>query len=153
MVATARGGRLDDVARELFELLTHLGVATRRGRRRESGLKEAEFHTLATLQERGTMIVGDIQRLLGVLPAQMSRIIRSLENRERPLIACQINARDKRKVDVCLTAAGEKALLDYQSTRTDRLVQILRVLPEEEQEDLNRLVDKLHGLLDRTHVN
>jgi DNA-binding MarR family transcriptional regulator len=99
------------------------------------------------------MIVGDIQRLLGVLPAQMSRIIRSLENRERPLIACQINARDKRKVDVCLTSAGEKALLDYQATRTDRLVQILRVLPEEEQEDLNRLVDKLHGLLDRTHVN
>jgi CRISPR system Cascade subunit CasE len=50
------------------------------------------------------MIVGDIQRLLGVLPAQMSRIIRSLENRDRPLIACHINPRDKRKVDVVMHA-------------------------------------------------
>ncbi|HEV3082298.1 MAG TPA: MarR family transcriptional regulator [Gemmataceae bacterium] len=134
-------------------MVTQLGLTALRGRRRAGDLKEVEFLTLAILHAHSTMIVGDIQRLLGVLPAQMSRIIRSLENRERPLIACQINARDKRKVDVCLTSAGEKALLDYQATRTDRLVQILRVLPEEEQEDLNRLVDKLHGLLDRTHVN
>src|SRR5213593_4884794 len=91
MVATARGGRQEDVARELFEVLTQLGVAARRVRRREGGLKEVEFHTLAILQERGTMIVGDIQRLLGVLPAQMSRIIRALENRPQPLISCQIN--------------------------------------------------------------
>ena len=54
------------------------GVAARRSRRRESGLKEVEFHTLAILQERGTMIVGDIQRLLGVLPARnVQRIIRA----------------------------------------------------------------------------
>jgi hypothetical protein len=42
------------------------------------------------------------------LPAQMSRIIRSLEARERPMIVCRINPQDKRKIDVCLTAAGEK---------------------------------------------
>jgi DNA-binding MarR family transcriptional regulator len=153
MVASGTGVRLEDTARDLFEVVTQLGLTALRGRRRAGDLKEVEFLTLAILHAHSTMIVGDIQRLLGVLPAQMSRIIRSLENRERPLIACQINARDKRKVDVCLTSAGEKALLDYQATRTDRLVQILRVLPEEEQEDLNRLVDKLHGLLDRTHVN
>ena len=49
--------------------------------------------------------------------------------------------------------AGEKALLDYQATRTDRLVELLRDLPDEEQEDLNRLVDKLHGLLERAPAN
>src|SRR5437667_9392778 len=112
MVATARVGRLEDVARELFDVVTHLGVASRRGRRRSGDLKEVEFLTLAILQERGTMIVGDIQRLLGVLPAQMSRIIRSLENRPQPLISCQINPRDKRKVDVCLTPVGSKALTE-----------------------------------------
>jgi DNA-binding MarR family transcriptional regulator len=150
MVATARGGRLDDVARELFELLTQLGVSVRRGRRRESGLKEVEFHTLAILQERGTMIVGDIQRLLGVLPAQMSRIIRSLEDRPQPLLACRINPRDKRKIDVQLTGAGEKALLEFQSVRVRRIADQLHDLSDDEQERLLQLLDRVHGLLERT---
>src|ERR1700730_11260891 len=113
-MATDTGDQLALISRELFELVTHINMAALRGRRRPEDLKELEFLTLTILQEQGTMIVGDIQRLLGVLPAQMSRIIRSLENRERPLIACRINPRDKRKIDVCLTASGEKGLLDYQ---------------------------------------
>jgi len=141
--------RLEETARDLFGVVTQLGLTALRGRRRSGDLKEVEFLTLAILQEHGTMIVGDIQRMLGVLPAQMSRIIRSLENRPQPLIACQINPRDKRKVDVCLTPVGAKALADYEALRTDRLVELLRDLPEREQEDLNRLVDKLHGLLER----
>ncbi len=153
MVATGTAVRLEDTARDLFEVVTQLGLTTLRGRRRAGDLKEAEFLALNILHERGTMIVGDIQRLLGVLPAQMSRIIRSLEDRERPLITCQINAHDKRKVDVCLTSAGEKALLDYESSRTDRILKLLRDLPEEEQEDLARLVGKLHLLLERGSKN
>jgi DNA-binding MarR family transcriptional regulator len=149
MVAPGTIIRLEETARDLFEVVTQLGLTALRSRRRSGDLKEVEFLTLAILQEHGTMIVGDIQRLLGVLPAQMSRIIRSLENRPQPLIACQINPRDKRKVDVCLTPIGQKALADYQAFRTDRLVELLRDLPEQEQEDLNRLVDKLHGLLER----
>ncbi|HLN32285.1 MAG TPA: MarR family transcriptional regulator [Gemmataceae bacterium] len=149
MVASGTGLRLEETARDLFEVVTQLGLTTLRGRRRSGDLKEVEFLTLAILHEHGSMIVGDIQRLLNVLPAQMSRIIRSLENRDRPLISCQINPRDKRKVDVCLTPVGEKALLDYQANKTDRLIQLLRDLPEETQEDLGRLVYKLHGLLER----
>lgn len=150
MVATARGARIDDVARELFELLTHLGVSTRRGRRRDSTLKEAEFHALSMLQERGTMIVGDIQRLLGVLPAQMSRIIRSLENRPQPLIACHINPRDKRKIDVQLTDAGEKALLEFQDIRVRRIADQLHDLSDDEQSHLLQLLDRVHGLLEHS---
>jgi DNA-binding MarR family transcriptional regulator len=149
MVASGTGVRLEETARDLFEVVTQIGLTAQRGRRRTGDLKEVEFFTLAILQERGTMIVGHIQRILGVLPAQMSRIIRALEARERPLIACHINPRDKRKVDVCLTPAGEKALIDYEALRTNRLVELMRDLPEEEQEDLNRLVDKLHSLFDR----
>jgi DNA-binding MarR family transcriptional regulator len=149
MVATARGGRQEAVARELFEVLTQLGVAARRGRRRDGGLKEVEFHALAILQERGTMIVGDIQRLLGVLPAQMSRIIRSLENRPEPLISCQINPRDKRKIDVQLTDAGEKAFADFQTIRVRRIADQLQDLSEDEQEHLLQILDRLHGMLER----
>jgi DNA-binding MarR family transcriptional regulator len=93
------------------------------------------------------MIVGDIQKVLGVLPAQMSRIIRSLEDRDRPLIACHINPRDKRKVDVQMTAAGEKALQEYQAARVNRIAATLKDLPEDSLEDIGRLLDKLRERL------
>jgi DNA-binding MarR family transcriptional regulator len=95
------------------------------------------------------MIVGDIQRLLGVLPAQMSRIIRSLEARDRPLIACRINPNDKRKIDVCLTAAGEKALADYREQRVRAIAELLRRLPDDDLGDIHGLLDKLQPLPER----
>ena len=50
---------------------------------------------------------------------------------------------------MCLTPAGEKALLDYQGARVGRLVALLRDLSDEDQDDLVRLVEKLGGLLER----
>ena len=148
-MAIGAGHRVEDIAGDLFEVVTQICLSTLRGRRRNGHLKEVEFLTLSILHSHGTMIVGDIQRLLGVLPAQMSRIIRSLENRDRPLIQCRINARDKRKIDVVLTGAGEKALLDYQDARVGRIVERLHNLAEEDHEDLLRLLHKLHGILER----
>jgi DNA-binding MarR family transcriptional regulator len=149
MVATTAGDRLEVIAHDLFEVFTQLCLAALRGLRRVGDLKEVEFLTLSILQEHGTMIVGDIQRQLGVLPAQMSRVIRSLEAREHSLISCRINPSDKRKIDVCLTTAGEKALLDYQSIRVTRIGQLLHALTDDDQEDLARMLDRLNNLLDR----
>ena len=149
-MATGTAPRTHDIAQELFEVVTQICLSTLRGRRRLGDLKEVEFLTLAILQANGTMIVGDIQRILGVLPAQMSRVIRALENRERPLIQCRINPRDKRKIDVCLTPYGEKSLLEYQGIRVGRIVERLQNLNDEDQEDLIRALNKLHGLLERT---
>jgi DNA-binding MarR family transcriptional regulator len=148
-MATDTGPRVEEIAHELFEVVTQICLSALRGRRRAGDLKEVEFLTLSILHARTTMIVGDIQRLLGILPAQMSRVIRALENRERPFISCQINPRDKRKIDVCLTPMGEKILQDYRDVRVGRIVELLRNLPDEEQEDLVRLLDKLHHLLAR----
>lgn len=147
-MAIGAGHRVEDIAGDLFEVVTQICLSTLRGRR-NGHLKEVEFLTLSILHSHGTMIVGDIQRLLGVLPAQMSRIIRSLENRDRPLIQCRINSRDKRKIDVVLTEAGEKALLVYQGERVGRIVERLHNLSDEDQEDLLRLLHKLHAILER----
>lgn len=149
-MATSTGPRTLDLAHELFEVVTQICLSTLRGRRRLGDLKEVEFLTLAILHANGTMIVGDIQRILGILPAQMSRVIRALENRDRPLIQCRINPRDKRKIDVCLTSYGEKSLLDYQGARVNRIVERLYDLSDEDQESLMHALNKLHGLLDRT---
>jgi DNA-binding MarR family transcriptional regulator len=148
-MASGTGLRVEEIAQDLFEVVTQIGLSTLRGRRRVADLKEVEFLTLSILHSHDTMIVGDIQRVLGVLPAQMSRIIRALENRDRPLIACRINPRDKRKIDVCLTAAGDKALMDYRHASVSRIIEHLRQLSDEDQEDLTRALDKLSTLLAR----
>ena len=149
MVASTAGVRLEEVAQNLFAVITQFCLVAPRGRLRSGDLKEVEFLALAILSQNQTMIVGEIQRLLGVLPAQMSRIIRSLEARERPLIACRINPQDKRKIDVCLTAAGEKALLDHQGPRIRGLAALLAKLPEEDLDEVSRLLEKLQSTLER----
>jgi DNA-binding MarR family transcriptional regulator len=150
MIASGAVVRIDELAREVFSVATHFCLALPRGRRRAGDLKDIEFLTLTILNSQGTMIVGDIQRLLGVLPAQMSRIIRSLEARDRPLIACRINPHDKRKIDVCLTAPGEKALADYREHRVRAIADLLRRLPEDDLGDIHGLLDKLQPAPERT---
>lgn len=148
MIATNGEVRPEDVSRQLLGLATRVSLATLPGRRRAGELKELEYLTLTILSEHGTMIVGDIQRRLGVLAAQMSRLIRSLESRERPLITCCINPRDKRKIDVALTAAGHKALADHQAGRVHNLADQMRQLRDEDREDVVRSLERLAGLLE-----
>ena len=150
MVTTTGSNRVEAMAQDLFEVITRLCLTVPRGRRKGDDLKEIEFYTLSLLQERGTMIVGDIQRLLGVLPAQMSRIIRSLETRPGPLISCRINPNDKRKIDVRMTEAGEKALAAYETVRVIRIAELLQDLSEDDQGSLVHLLERVRGLLERT---
>jgi DNA-binding MarR family transcriptional regulator len=152
MVATHPGTGIgaDAIARDLFDVLHALGLLEPT-RRRPGDLKEVEYLALSLLHERGTVIVGELQKCLGVLPAQMSRIIRALEQRDRPLIVCRINTRDKRKIDVALTAAGAKALQDHVAARIVRIAEAFRDLPEECLEEISRFLDKLRDRLPRNH--
>ena len=95
MIAIGSETRLEELAHHLFDVVTRFCLSMPRGRRRSGDLKEVEFLTLSLLNQSDTLIVGDIQRQLGVLPAQMSRIIRALETPDRPLTACRINPQDK----------------------------------------------------------
>jgi DNA-binding MarR family transcriptional regulator len=137
----------DRLSQEICDLVTELSLVTPRGRRRPGDLKETEYLTLALLHERGTMIVGDIQRVLNVLPAQMSRIVRSLESRDRPYIACRINPTDKRKVDVLLTNDGQKIFSDYRKHRVERILDIIRELDDDDQETLATLLERIREVM------
>ena len=147
MVLSVAETRLEELAHHLFDVVTRFCLAVPRGRRRAGELKEIEFLTLSILHQREKLIVGDIQRQLGVLPAQMSRIIRSLEARERPLIACRINPQDKRKIDVALTPAGLSAFQEYQASRVRTIAMLLGRLEPEDREDLQRLLARLQEAL------
>jgi DNA-binding MarR family transcriptional regulator len=145
MVASATGTRIEELAHELFDVVTWFCLAVPRGRRRAGDLREIEFLTLSLLHQREPLIVGDIQRQLGVLPAQMSRIIRALETRDRPLISCRINSQDKRKIDVALTPAGRLAFQEYQSDRVRTIATLLNSFTAEDLDELHRLVGQLKG--------
>ncbi len=147
MIANGTGVPIEDLAQRLIEVTAQLGLTAPRGRRRLGDLKEVEFLTLSILRQHDTLIVGDIQRQLGVLPAQMSRIIRSLEDRERPLIACRINPQDKRKIDVALTPAGARAYEEHQAGRIQAVAALLGRMPEEDLDDLQRLLEKVQELI------
>ena len=142
MSATATLLRPEELAHDLFDVITQFCLAAPRGRRQDRDLKEMEFLTLSLLRRRESLIVGDIQRSLGVLPAQMSRVIRSLEGRAQPLIVCRINARDKRKIDVALTPAGLQSCQDYQDARLRHIGTLLARLSEEDLDDLHHLLEK-----------
>ena len=147
MSATITDCGPEELAQNLFDVITQFCLAAPRGRRQYRDLKETEFLTLSLLRHHETLIVGDIQRSLGVLPAQMSRVIRALEMREHPLIVCRINSRDKRKIDVALTPAGVQAWHDYQDARLRHIGELLAQLPEEDLDGLHRLLDKAHDIL------
>jgi DNA-binding MarR family transcriptional regulator len=145
MVASSSGLKVQELAQNLFDVVTRFCQVAPRGRRCDGELKEIEFLTLSLLHRQEPLIVGDIQRQLGILPAQMSRIIRALENRDRPFITCRINPRDKRKVDVELTPEGLAAFQQHQLARIRTLVHLLGRLDPDEVEDLTHLIDKLQA--------
>ena len=86
---------------------------------RQDELTEAQFLTLDAISSAGTpQNIGYLHRTIGVLPAQMSRIVRSLERDfPKPLIQCRLNPDDKRKIDVSLTAAGKIAHTQFRDLR------------------------------------
>jgi len=144
MIVRSQTVSTETLAHRFFEVLTHLSLTLPRSRRRGgSQLKETEFFTLALLQQHDTMSVGDLHRILHVLPAQMSRILRSLEMRQPPLIACAINPQDKRKVDVELTEAGEKELQQYELQRVGILAELLSKITEEDLLHLSHILDTI----------
>jgi len=153
MVASGTGVRCEILAQSLFEVVTQFCLTVPRHRRREGDLKEVEFLTLSILRTREPLIVGDIQRQLGILPAQMSRIIRSLEARDRPLIACRINPYDKRKIDVVLTEEGVKAWHGHLGDRVSAIGQLLARMSEPDLDELARLLERFREMIDSRRHN
>ncbi len=142
---TAERQELEAAAEEIFEL-TKMSWIARDRMHREKGqidLTESEFLTLDWLvkSQPKTLTVGDIQKRIGKLPAQMSRIIRSLETKSgKPLIRCQINPRDRRRVDVTLTETGRRAHELFRQAMLASTVDMVSHLPASDRTDLMRIL-------------
>ena len=148
--------QLAALAEEMFEL-GKLGSRVRAASRTDEGvdsLTETETLALDLLRKHGEMSVGEIQKGVGVLPAQMSRIIRSLEDKGgKPFIKCSINPNDRRKIDVSLTPEGAKALEAYRQERLGVTMGILSVLEVSEREEFMRILRKIRDHLNKSIKN
>ena len=92
-------------------------------------LSESEFLTLDALEDVDSLSVGQLRRLVGVLPSQMSRIIKALEQRyDEKLVLCSINPQDKRKIDVSITLRGRRAIEAYRRAKIQMIAASLRSL-------------------------
>lgn len=125
---------IDNMAQEVLELSQLSTIA--RSRLSESGasLTEPEFLALDALVRCSPLTVGELQRSVGVLPAQMSRILRGLERHTggQPLVECSINPDDRRRVDVTLTDAGRALHQSYRRGRLSFICDFLANLSETE---------------------
>lgn len=142
---------LEDLAEEVFELSQLSSRARTRSETdaNAASLSEAETLTLDLLVKNEVMSVGQIQKRIGVLPAQMSRIVRSLEDKSgEVMIRCKINARDRRKIDVSITDAGQKAVAAYRAARLGMTVDVLSILTSQERGEFMRILRKM-----RRHIS
>ena len=134
----------EQMADEIFELTKLSWLARHRPKAKKKGaidLTETEFLAMDFLARAEPLTVGRLQKSLGVLPAQMSRVIRSLENKAaKPLVRCEINAQDKRRVDVYLTEIGRKAWEEYRGARLEASMRILTNLSDHDRHEFMRIL-------------
>src|SRR5271156_5122894 len=126
--------RQDDSLNQMAEEIFALAVVNWRQRlasRQDpdiAELSESQYLTLDVVMRSPTVpTVGEIQKNIRVLPAQMSRIIRSLETAfDKPLIHCQLNQNDKRRIDVAITDEGQRIYENFRAARLAKTREILR---------------------------
>lgn len=151
MPTLTQAQQLKEFAEEIFEVAKDMWAMQSRSKgKSQAEITETEFLALDyLLKAEHAVTVGDIQRHIGVLPAQMSRIIRSLEDKSgRALITCQINPQDKRKVDVTLTPAGRTAHQAYRQMKLGATEQMLAALNETDRAEFVRIL-RLIGSMNR----
>ena len=133
------------LSRRIFALTVRTWIGSQREKMKGGyDLSESEFLTLSALEGADGLSVGELRREVGVLPAQMSRIIKALEQRyDEKLVVCSINAEDKRKIDVAITARGRRAVEAYRRAKILATVDALRSLSDKDLSALLRILNKI----------
>lgn len=135
---------LDKMASEIFELYRVIAIARSRQPAGPDDLSEAEFLTLDLLTKNESLTIGEIQKQIGVLPAQMSRIVRSLEEQGgRGYVECRINPHDRRRIDVSISDPGNRAYAAYRDARLGSMHAILSSLNGEDRLSFMRILRQI----------
>ncbi len=136
---------LEEMAQEIFELYLIIAIARSRQPSGPDDLSETEFLTLDILSKEQPLTIGEVQKKIGVLPAQMSRIVRALEEQGgRGYVECKINAQDRRRIDISLTKVGREVHESYRSARFGSMVRVLSVLNQDDRTRFMSILGQIH---------
>ena len=146
---------IQNLARRIFAITVRTWIGSQREKMKGGyDLSESEFLALAALEGADCLSVGELRREVSVLPAQMSRIIKALEQRyDEKLVVCSINAKDKRKIDVAITATGRRAVEAYRRAKILATVDALRSLSDRDLSALLRILNKIQKVFERADAN
>ena len=132
------------MASEIFDLYRAVALVRAKQPTGDTPISETEYLVLDVVSKEQPITIGDVQKRIGVLPAQMSRIVRAMETQGgRGLVACAINAEDRRRIDLTLTDEGAEALDAYRTARMRSMHHILQILPPDDRLNLMRIVHTL----------
>ena len=139
------------LALEIFELTKRTWLETQREKFKGGyDLSESEFLALDALEHVHSLSVGELRRHVGVLPAQMSRVLKALEQRyDEKLVLCTINPRDKRKIDVAITHKGRRAVDAFRRAKILATVESLDALSDQDLGHMARILEKVERGRDR----
>lgn len=113
-------------------------------------LSESEFLALDALEDVTSLSVGELRRRVGVLPAQMSRVIKALEQRyDEKLVLCAINPKDKRKIDVAIAPRGRRAVASYRRAKIMAGTGALRSLSAKDLAFFSRMLNRIAAAADK----
>jgi DNA-binding MarR family transcriptional regulator len=141
----SREQAIRSLALRMFDMTTHAWLASQREKMKGGyDLSESEFLALDALEHVASLSVGELRQHVGVLPAQMSRVIKALEQRyDEKLVLCAINPQDKRKIDVSITSTGRRAIEAFRRAKIMNTVEVLESLTEQDLTDFTRILDKI----------
>jgi len=146
-----RDETIQELALEMFELTRRTWFESQREKFKGGyDLSESEFLALDALEDQPSMSVGELRKRVGVLPAQMSRVLKALEQRyDEKLVICSINPKDKRKIDVSITPRGRRAVNAYRRSKIKSSVDALHSLSDKDLASLAEIMTKIGRAYDR----
>ena len=135
---------VESMAEEIFQIYRLIALARSRAPIDRGDISETEFLALDCLERQQPMTIGEVQKQIGVVPAQMSRIVRALETQGgRGLVACQINAEDRRRIDMTLTSNGKEAYDQFKNNRVKSIRTILDALDPSDRSHFIRILRQI----------
>jgi len=142
---TNRDATIQQLALLMFDLSRRTWFESQREKLKGGyDLSESEFLALDTLEGVESMSVGELRKHVGVLPAQMSRVLKALEQRyDEKLVICSINPQDKRKIDVSITPKGRRAVDAYRRSKIKASVDALDSLTDRDLAAFKTILGKI----------
>tara|TARA_B100000676_G_C17868407_1_gene727196 strand:- start:224 stop:691 length:468 start_codon:yes stop_codon:yes gene_type:complete len=110
------------------------------------GLRLPEWRCLAILGAYGSMQVNQIATKLSADKGLISRSLSSLEKSR--LVKTKRSAEDRRQIVIALTSRGRKTVSVMMPIMQKRQRVLIDALSKKEQNELHRMIDKLHIAVD-----